>query len=162
MGETKPLSPTDREDLVAYLDNEADPQATERVQSLLERNAAARREKELLEESWRLLDVLDRPAASPSFRERTTSLAATSAYAEDRSSKRWGFQVWLGAVALGFLGGWVGMTLVPDRNREALQLLPVLERYDGLRAAGSLEFLREVQKEKLLPGSPTNAAGAAP
>ena len=67
MGETKPLSPSDREDLVAYLDNEADPQATERVQNLLEQNPAARREKEIFEESWRLLDVLERPGAGPNF-----------------------------------------------------------------------------------------------
>src|SRR4051812_47771326 len=109
MGETKPLSPTDRDDLVAYLDNEADPTATERVQELLDKNPTARREKELLEESWRLLDVLERRGASADFKERTTSLAATAAYTEERRGKRRGFGVWLGAVALGFAGGWVGV-----------------------------------------------------
>jgi Excinuclease ATPase subunit len=63
MGDTKPLTPADREDLVAYLDNEADPVATERVQDLLEKNPAAREEKELFEESWRLLDVLNQLVA---------------------------------------------------------------------------------------------------
>jgi len=45
MGDTKPLSPADREDLVAYLDNEADPQATERVQNLLENNPSLERRR---------------------------------------------------------------------------------------------------------------------
>jgi len=160
MGDTKPLTPADREDLVAYLDNEADPVATERVQDLLEKNPAAREEKDLFEESWRLLDVLERPGASPNFRERTASLAATAAYTDDQAAKRWGFRVWLGAVALGFAGGWLGMALVPDRHRETLKLLPVLERYDGLRAGRSIEFLREVQKEHLLP--PSVKSGGAP
>jgi hypothetical protein len=151
MDETKPLTPTDREDLIAYLDNEADLQATARVQSLLEKNAAARQEKDLLEESWRMLDVLGRPAASPNFRERTTSLASTNAYTDDLKTKRWGFHIWLGAVAAGLLGGWFGMWLMPDRHRETLKLLPVLERFDGLRAAGTIDFLREVHQDKLLP-----------
>jgi len=159
MGETKPLSPSDREDLVAYLDNEADPQATERVQNLLEQNPAARQEKDLLEESWRLLDILERPGAGPDFKERTTSLAATAAYADDQKSKRWGFHVWLGAVVLGFAGGWIGVSLVPDRHRETLKLLPVLERYDSLRAGRSIDFLRNVQKEKLLPSGDEKTSG---
>ena len=147
MGETNSLSPSDRDDLVAYLDNEADPQATERVQNLLERNASARQEKELLEESWKLLDILERPGAGPNFKERTTSLAATAAYSEENNAKGWGFQVWLAVVTLGFTGGWLGVTLAPDRHRETLKVLPVLERYDSLRAGRSIDFLREVQKE---------------
>jgi anti-sigma factor RsiW len=159
MGETKPLSPSDREDLIAYLDNEADPQATERVQNLLEQNPAARQEKELLEESWRLLDILERPGAGPNFKERTTSLAATAAYSDEPQPRGWGFQVWLGVVALGFAGGWLGVALAPDRHRETLKLLPVLERYDSLRAGKSIEFLREVQKERLLPPISEKSSG---
>jgi hypothetical protein len=159
MGESKPLSPSDREDLVAYLDNEADPQATERVQNLLEQNPAARHEKEVFEESWRLLDILERPGAGPDFKERTTSLAATAAFTDDQKSKRWGFHVWLGAVALGFAGGWIGVALVPDRNRETLKLLPVLERYDSLRAGRSIELVREVQKEQLVPPGDEKTSG---
>lgn len=162
MGETKPLSPADREDLIAYLDNEADPQATERVQNLLENNPAARTEKDLFEESWRLLDVLERPHAGPNFKERTASMAATAAYTDELSAKRWGFQVWLGAVALGFAVGWVGVAFVPDRHRETLRMLPVLEHFDGLRAGKSVEFLREVHKEKLLPASSSKSSGGAP
>lgn len=149
--ETKPLTPTDREDLVAYLDNEADPTATERVQNLLDKNPAARREKDLLDESWRMLDMLGRPTASPNFKERTASLAATAAFDDRSQSQRWGFGIWLGAVAAGFLGGWFGMWLLPDRNRETLELLPVLERFDGLRAGGSVQFLKDVKEQKLLP-----------
>jgi hypothetical protein len=162
MGETKPISPADREDLVAYLDNEADPLATERVQNLLEQNPAARTEKELLEESWKLLDVLERPHAGPNFKERTASMAATELYANIEKSKRWGFHVWLGAVALGFAVGWVGVAFVPDRNRETLRMLPVLERYDSLRAGQSIDFVREVQKAKLLPEATKRSSGGSP
>ena len=151
MDETKPLTPAEREDLVAYLDNEADPAATERVQNLLDKNAAARREKDLLDESWRMLDALGRPAASPNFKERTTSMAAMAIYDERAKAKRWGFTIWLGAVVAGFLGGWLGMSLMPDRNRETLQLLPVLEHFDGLRAGGSVQFLKDVKAANVLP-----------
>jgi len=86
-------------------------------------------------------------------------MAATAAYTEERTARRWGFQVWLGAVALGFAVGWVGVAFVPDRHRETLRMLPVLERYDSLRAGKSVDFIREVHKDKRLPSSSSEIIG---
>ena len=77
--------------------------------------------------------------------------AATNAFTDDVKVKRWGFHIWLGAVAAGILGGWFGIWLMPDRNRETLRLLPVLERFDGLAGGGIDRFSAKIQKDKLLP-----------
>ena len=46
-------------------------------------------------------------------------------------------------------------------SRLAEKLLPVLERFDGLRAAKSIDFLREVQKGEFAPSSATKTSGGA-
>ena len=162
MSETTPLTPGDREDLVSYLDEEADAAAEARVQTLLEKNPRARTEKQLFEQSWQLLDALARPSASDGFKERTASMAFLAApetvaasvpeAADSRSPSKFGFAAisWAGAAILGAAAGFLAVSLVPDPNRQLLRDLPILQRLDQFRAAGNVTLLRDLKENKTL------------
>ena len=67
------LTPDERADLVAYVDGEL-PEAHSRLMATkLTHSATARREVEMLQKTWELLDHLPRPAAPEQFSEKTIS-----------------------------------------------------------------------------------------
>jgi hypothetical protein len=157
------LSDLERQELVAYLADEADGPMTERVEALLTSDAAARLEKERLEQSWRMLELLDRPKASADFLSRTASLAMTVAREPTapikapatRPFKHW----WAPIAATGFAAGWLATFLTPNPHGQLLQDFPVFERFDELACTRSLTFLAEVQRSRALE---TPAKGGTP
>jgi anti-sigma factor RsiW len=67
------LTPDERADLVAYVDGEL-PEAHSRVISTkLTQSATARREVEILQKTWEMLDYLPLPKATEKFADRTIS-----------------------------------------------------------------------------------------
>jgi anti-sigma factor RsiW len=151
MSDTRSLTPSEREELVAYLDNETDPATSERLQSLLERNPHARREKELLQESWQLLDVLDRPAAPRDFKDRTASMARLPAQdpSPPSSTGSFGRVAWIASAAVGFVIGAAAVWSLPDANKQLLRDLPILERYEQYRLCQEIEFVKQLQKSEV-------------
>lgn len=68
-----PNGPT--EELVAYLDGELDPKATEAMATKLSLDAKLRAEADSLQRAWDILDVLPKPTPSVSFTTKTISQA---------------------------------------------------------------------------------------
>ncbi len=64
----------------------------------------------------------------------------------------------MAAAAAGFLAV---AALAPDPNRQLLEDLPVLLRFDEYRQVDSLEFLRLLRKEEVFPGGGRTGAGPA-
>src|SRR5581483_2477047 len=67
------LTPTDRANLVAYLDGELNDAESRALATKLTQSATARREVEALERTWELLEYLPRPPASEQLTARTLS-----------------------------------------------------------------------------------------
>ena len=61
------------DDLVAYLDGELEPNASEAIEAKLSADPAVRSEADALKKTWDLLDYLPRPEPSGNFTERTIS-----------------------------------------------------------------------------------------
>jgi hypothetical protein len=153
---TNMVTPLD-EQLVAYLDGELDPESGRRIEELLASDAEVRRRLQALERTWDLLDELDTAPVGGQFTHTTLEMVAVAANrdAEEalaeapRRRRRRALAVGgglLGAVAAGFLA--VAL-LTPNRDRQLLQDLPVLEGFDEYRQADSIEFLRLLGKTGL-------------
>jgi anti-sigma factor RsiW len=72
------LNEQEREELVAYLDGELDPQAARALEAKLNLDAAARAEAETLRRTWEMLDYLPRPEPNAAFTSRTLERVSSS------------------------------------------------------------------------------------
>jgi anti-sigma factor RsiW len=161
----KPLSETEREDLVAYLDGELGEEEARAVESKLNLDARARTEADELQRAWDLLDYLPQAEPSPTFTERTVSriaaLRPAAPTAGVRRRRLWavGFG-WAAAVLVAAAAGFAGVTfLVPeDRTDEELARdLRVIENRRLYEPVPDIYFLWELSHPDLFgdegPGS---------
>src|SRR5947209_12755642 len=110
MDKTGPLDDDEREDLVAYLDGEADDDTARRVEAKLSLDPAARAEADTLRRTWELLDFLPRAEPSPSFTHRTLErvqpVRSTMVRPPPRPWRRWALAAgWAAAVVAAAVGG---------------------------------------------------------
>src|SRR5437588_6202339 len=106
MADEPPLSDEERDQLVAYLDGEADEATQRELEARLSRDPQARAEAEALRRTWALLDFLPKPEPSTDFTARTMSRvgvvrpvpsAWSLATPQERPRRRW--VGWAGAAA---------------------------------------------------------------
>src|SRR5262245_36123101 len=160
----KPLSETEREDLVAYLDGELDEEAARAVESKLNLDARARTEADELQRAWDLLDYLPQAEPSPTFTERTVSRITAlrpTAPAARRRRRAWAVAAgWAAAVLLAAAAGFAGVTfLVPEdpTDEELARDLRVIDNRRLYENVPDIEFLWELSHPDLFgddtPGS---------
>src|ERR1051326_4518536 len=82
------LTDAERENLVAYLDNELDEPVARTVEAKLNLDPAVRAEADQMKLAWDLLDYLPRPEPSPGFAGRTMSRLTALRPIEERR-RRW-------------------------------------------------------------------------
>lgn len=103
--------------------------------------------------TWDLLDSLPRSTMPPSMTSTTLELVAAAARPPRHRRSSW--RGWLGplaVVASAFaVGTLAGRATVTDPEKAAFEYLPVLEHYDVLQEAGSVEFLTEVARRNYPP-----------
>jgi hypothetical protein len=151
------LSPDERADLVAYLDGEL-PEAHSRVISTkLTQSATARREVEILQKTWELLDFLPRPQAPPEFSERTVShihKLELQGRAWEPVVAAWSAQganvvIYLMAAGLSLgLGYALTRWVWPDPSVRVARDLTLAEHLDEYIEVGSFEFLSQLTASK--------------
>lgn len=145
------------EELVAYLDGELDAENGRRIETLLATDPKLRRRLQSLERTWDLLDELDTSPVGEPFTHTTLEMVALAGREDverekseaPRRRRRWRMTFivcFFAAAAAGFAA--VAM-FVPDTNRQLLDDLPVLERFDEYRHVESVEFLRLLRDEGL-------------
>jgi anti-sigma factor RsiW len=149
------LSPADRENLVAYIDGELNEAEARAISTKLTHSVTARREIELLEITWKLLDNLPMPRATGEFTARTLSEAegpGGSGKGRDGIVRRLAVQVLatvlvvIGTTAT-FLGGYAATTrLWPHPTERLADDLSIAEHLDEYVEAGSFEFLEQLDK----------------
>ncbi len=161
------------EDLVAYLDGELNDDDASRVEDTLTEQAPIRQEVEKLTRVWELLDLLPEPKASATFTERTLSAIQTRQAQTDadeadtrpmatQQSQHWKtrarkvtlrFAAFLGLAIVGSIGFNGAFRRDTEPMDQLLKDLPVIERLDQYREAGSLEFLEALNDSGLLNGN---------
>jgi anti-sigma factor RsiW len=153
--EPTPASPSTDEELVAYLDGELDAQGCRRLEQLLASDPQVRQRLQDLEQTWQLLDHLERCDVDEGFTRSTLEMVAVAAEEEVRQiesrSRRLGR--WLlgtGGLAAAAAAGFLAVVLLrPDPNRRLLEDLPVLENFDEYRQVDDIDFLRELDRQGL-------------
>jgi anti-sigma factor RsiW len=151
--EQQRLSPGERANLVAYLDGELPEAEAQVIATKLTHSATARREAELLQKTWELLEHLDRPQVPESLTERTLTEVRQIAERGDRfetaflQAARRGVRntLWIGVSLVAFAATFALVRWVwPSPSEHLARELPIAEHLDEYRDVGSFEFLDEL------------------
>jgi anti-sigma factor RsiW len=153
-----------QEELVAFLDDELDEQASERVVERLKVDPAYQQQLNKLQAAWDLLDELPRMPVSESFTQSTVEMVALTAQTEalkaqetyDRKRYYQAIAIGVGALALGIGGYLVISRQLDEPNRKLVQDLPVIENVDLYRVADNVDFLRSLEEASLFTEEPTD------
>lgn len=191
MTEPTALRPGDQslpaDELVAYLDGELAVERARQLESQLAGDAGSREQLRQLQQTWDLLDELPRSGWDERLAQSTVEMVAQAAGSAAPPGGRpttrsrlvqglWAAAILLGTSASGYLLVRAG---VQRAHHRLLTELPLIERFDSLRLAGSLDYLEGLQQEHLfglpLPGDladelpddavdgqPESSAGIAP
>jgi hypothetical protein len=149
------LTPAERADLVAYLDGELDEGASRSIATKLTQSLSARREIEMLQKTWEMLEHLPRPRASEAFTQRTLTEVGRLSVAGDkmvdaasRTLRRAVVMALCIAASLACFG--LGLVLMrwvwPDPTSRLARDLSIAENLDEYRDVGSLEFLDRLDR----------------
>lgn len=174
MNDRKPITDADREMLVSWLDGESDSGGATECLSRLSTDQMLQKEVEGYKRTWDLLDELPMPPPARDFTSRTVSLASQelmilreSAPSEEpaigiATSSWWQRPVpfaLLLAVCFGVSFAATRQGL--GRSRRMVELAPILTKLDEYRAAGDIEFLRELYQQKVFEPAPVETVDSA-
>jgi hypothetical protein len=147
------LTPDERADLVAYVDGELPEGHAQTIATKLTKSATARREVEMLQKTWEMLDYLALPQVTEHFSEKTVShirrlelqsrswepiLAAWSARVG-----RLAVYLVLAGMSLG-LGYSLARWVWPDKTERLVHDLTLADHLDEYLEIGSFEFLSQL------------------
>lgn len=146
-----PLNENDREDLIAYLDGEADNKTARSVEAKLANDPEVRKEADALKRAWDMLDYLPRPEPSPNFTHRTMErLTIQGAKAQRRSWRPWLLGLgWAASVLIAAAGGFGGALVVQHQRDVKIEqeLVRDLHAVENLRAyehVDDIDFLHKL------------------
>ncbi|MFV1964863.1 MAG: anti-sigma factor [Pirellulaceae bacterium] len=146
-----------RDQLVAYLDGELTPEASQAFERRLSEDPDLRRQLQLHQQTWDLLDAIPRVEVNETFTQTTVEMIAVSMEGEvqniqHRQEVKHRYY-WLagssGAVLACALGFFVMSSFLAAPNRQLVEDLPVIENLDAFRSAQSVDFLRALKREGL-------------
>ena len=156
-----------REQLTAYLDGELDAAAARDIERRMAHEPQMQEELRQLQQAWDLLDRLPRAEVDAKFTRSTVEMIAVRAEREaatpaGRFGNRW---PWLWKAAGWAVACAAGFAIVhwawPDRNRQLLRDLPVLENLEAYRQTPDVKFL-EAADFFAADDSPPRAPESAP
>lgn len=148
------LSGEERENLVAYLDGELDPQQIREIELALGRNPVARHDVDMLARTWDLLETLPQQQVGEQFVTETMSLVIGAELGDEqidplapiKARNRtlwWSFAIVLSTLALvaGFvIAGW----LVPNPTDELLRDYEIVAELDKYLEAQDVDYLQKL------------------
>jgi anti-sigma factor RsiW len=147
------LSSDERADLVAYLDGELPEVHSRAIATKLTMSATARREVEMLQKTWELLEHLDRPKMPAQFTEKTLSEVRRielGGHAWEPLVSHWAGRaarvsaVVLLAAACAAIGYGLTRWVWPDPTERLVRDLTLAEHLDEYLEVGSFDFLNEL------------------
>lgn len=142
------------EELVAYLDEELEPEHRARVEHRLAADARYRDKLKHMQKSWDMLDVLARSEPDEGFTRTTVAMVALKAKeatdVQKESTQRLGLlfrlAVAVGTLGCGLIAYSVGSWLLSAPDRQLVRDLPVIEHLDEYNHAESVAFLRSLEE----------------
>jgi anti-sigma factor RsiW len=165
MTDIPPISDDEREELIAYLDGEADAQTARNVEAKMNREPQVRKEAEALRKAYDLLDFLPRPEPSPSFTQRTmTRVSAVypglAGAAQPPAWRRWALGLgWAAAVLIAGVSGYAGAPLLyratppaestAEREQQLVRDLRVIDNLRLYNGANDINLLHELDRPEL-------------
>lgn len=154
MSEAGPKRDERVEEIVAYLDGEADDALADSLEQQMARDPSVRREIDSLQRAWDMLELLDMPKPGGDFSRQTVQLATQSVKAEAIpviKKRQWIIPaLWTSGIVAAFAVGWFLTMGRPSVERRVNEELPILEKLDAYRATGDVEFLKRLKKENVL------------
>lgn len=157
MAKISRLSSSQRDDLIAYLDGELDDAQTQQVEQILAESNVARHEIDMFARTWDMLGALPSHKVSAEFTQKTLSMIAVKPPPPPLSEQAWFQHVRRGcilagwvtaAVVAGVVGYQITNSQIPNPADQLVDELPIIEKLDQLQEAGSVEFLRELHKQR--------------
>jgi anti-sigma factor RsiW len=151
------LTPDERADLVAFVDGELPEAHSRLISTKLTHSATARREVEMLQKTWELLDHLPRPQATEQFSEKTISHIRRLEMKDHSwepvvalwSGRLARVMVYLLLAAVSLGAGFAFTRWVwPDPTKRLVQDLTLAEHLEEYLEVGSFEFLKELAESK--------------
>lgn len=145
------------EQLVAYLDGELDAEGSRQIERRLAEDADFRRELQHLQRTWDMLDELPKADVQESFTQTTVELVVQSAAHElqenqqhERRTQRFTWAIGgSGVVAAVVASFWLLSSYLAHPNEQLLRDMPVIENFELLRVADSMEFVYQLDETGL-------------
>ncbi len=143
--------------LVAYLDGELDPETSREVDTVLATDPEARQLLHQLEQSWSMLDLLEKGEVEQDFTCTTIEMVALAAEEELKEERRllsWR-RVAQWALAAAFVCGMglIGFLTVAwtrsDPEQIIVEDLPVLQNLGPYEQVGNIRFLELLDEAKV-------------
>lgn len=145
------------EDLLAYLDGELDADARHRLEEQLSTSGALRQRLKEYQQTWDLLDELPRTSVDSSFTRTTVELVAfraedaVSVFERDQRFRKnlvWGLGI-AAVMATCAAGFFITSNFLSEPNERLVRDLPIIENLEAYRQAGSIDFLRQLDEQKI-------------
>ncbi len=154
MDKMKRVTVEDRDNFVAYLDGELNPDEAKRLESVLADSPVARQDVEMLVRTYDLLDLLPRQQATTEFTQRTMATIKLADVKPDLTQTWWYRRAHLAVVAAAGAGllavsaflGYAGTNRwVPSDEDLLLRDLPIIMNLDDYQQVGQHEFLERLE-----------------
>jgi len=145
------LTSAERANLVAYLDGELNEAEAQAIATKLTKSVIARREIEVLEKTWELLDHLPRARVSDDFTARTLTEVERLTNQDEHfdsvlkqtTERVIRITVWVLASLLAFGGGYLATNrLWPNPVARLVRDLSIAEHLEEYREVGDFELLQ--------------------
>ncbi len=141
------------EELVAYLDEELEPEHRARVEHRLAADPCYRDKLRHMQKSWDMLDLLARSEPDEGFTRTTVAMVALKAReatdVQKESTQRFGLLFRVGVVvstlACGLIAYSIGSWLLSVSDRQLVRELPLIEHLDEYKHAESVAFLKSLE-----------------
>ncbi len=151
----------EREELVAYLDDELEADAADRVEQRLSTDPNYRQRLAQLQRAWDMLDSLPKAEVPESFTQSTVEMVVSQLTndieKQEGATGRKRFAWWgIGTAALTatVLAGYFAVTAkTAAENRQMVDDLPIIQNVDMFLATTDIEFLKELDKQALFVNS---------
>lgn len=144
-----------RQRIVAYLDGELDEGDVEEIERRLISDDRVRGEVDTLQRAWDMLNLLPMPKTKAEFSRQTVELATRSLsrpILADCAPRRAGLPpwIWLPAIAVALVIGGAAVLARAGLSRQIIEDRTMLENLPDYQAAGSADFLKRLEDERLL------------
>ncbi len=161
------INEEDREELISYLDGEADEKTSHAIEARINVDGAFRAEADALKQAWEMLDYLPRPEPSSSFTHRTLERVAiregiVTMTMPGRPWKSWALGIgWAAGILLAVTGGFILASWIatesakpdpPKIENVLVQDLKVIQYQHLYENIPDLEFLQKLDRPEFFGG----------